>query len=238
MSLDFDPFYLFELSQEQHNSGDLWTPGELWPLEEVVDLNDFNNRVDPSLQLDPNFDFLWSQLNGSLSSVDGSLEQPLSSPTSLSSSTHQSQADSKPWTPPDIFEIGYQDENGDWRCNYSGCLSRQVFLRACDLRKHYRSHQKTYFCKERDCAWSKIGFSSSKDCQRHMRSHRPMIKCSAAESLGCTRVFSRVDNMKEHHRKIHEFSQNNLFPRPCRRSHKRKDSLDKPPELDSTAGPS
>jgi hypothetical protein len=25
-----------------------------------------------------------------------------------------------------------------------------------------------------------------------MRSHRPMIKCSAGESLGCTRVFSRL----------------------------------------------
>lgn len=193
MSLDFDSLYLLELSQDQYNPGDPWPPGDSWPIDELIALNDATNPVDPQSHLDPDFDLLWSQLNEEgLYSVAGSSEPPPLSPSPSTSLAPPPQANPQPWTPPDIFEIGFQDTNGDWRCNYSGCLSTQVFLRACDLRKHYRSHQKTYFCKERDCHWSKIGFSSSKDCQRHMRSHRPMIKCSAAESLGCTRVFSRV----------------------------------------------
>lgn len=93
------------------------------------------------------------------------------------------------WIPEDVFEIGYQDENGDWRCKYSGCLSKKAFLRACDLRKHYRLHQRTYFCSYPDCSRSLVGFSTSKDCRRHMRSHRPTIECPAP---GCARMFSRV----------------------------------------------
>jgi hypothetical protein len=170
MSLDFDPLCFLELSQYNTESWD------------ELALNHVN--PDPP-HLD--FDILWSQLNeDSLYSVDSA--EPHLSPSPASLAPPQANL---PWTPPDIFEIGYQDTTGDWRCNYSGCLSNRVFLRACDLRKHYRSHQKTYFCKEQECHRSKIGFSSSKDCRRHMRSHQPMIKCSA-ESLGCTRMFSRV----------------------------------------------
>ncbi|KAJ5950858.1 uncharacterized protein N7479_009271 [Penicillium vulpinum] len=188
MSFYSDPQYLFDLSH-QSNPGNSW-PGDSWP-DEMVTLNDIINHTDPPTQLDPDFDLLWSQINEEArNSEAGSFALPSLSPSN--SFVSPPQANPQPWTPPDIYEIGYQDTNGDWRCNYSGCLSNQVFMRACDLRKHYRSHQKTYFCKELDCEWSKIGFSSSKDCQRHMRSHRPMIKCSAAESLGCTRVFSRV----------------------------------------------
>ncbi|KAJ5382780.1 hypothetical protein N7517_000691 [Penicillium concentricum] len=245
MSFDFDALHHFEISQDQYN-GDSW-PDDAWP-DELVTLNDVN-PADLS-HLDPNFDLLWSQINeDGLYSTVGSSELPsLYAPTSLAP---PSEASLQPWKPSDIYEIGYQDNNGDWRCNYSGCLSNHVFLRACDLRKHYRSHQKTYFCEEQDCEWSKIGFSSSKDCQRHMRSHRPMIKCSAAESLGCERVFSRIvliyeDNMvltgilmgsitdpqKDHYRKIHESSQNNVS-RLCRPSTRKKDDVSKSSELDA-----
>jgi hypothetical protein len=61
-------------------------------------------------------------------------------------------------------------------------------MRACDIRKHYRSHQKMYFCDEMSCPSLGIGFSSQKDYQRHMRSHKPGIPCLDAS---CQRLFSR-----------------------------------------------
>lgn len=194
MPLDFDSQGFFELSQDQYTPGDSWPPADSWPLDDLGFTNDVTNPVDPPpSHLDSDFDLFWPQLNvEGLSSLTGPFGPPSFSPSPSTSLAPPPQVNPQPWMPPDIFEIGYQDTNGDWRCNYSGCRSNKVFLRACDLRKHYRSHQKTYFCKERDCHWSKVGFSSSKDCQRHMRSHRPMIKCSAAESLSCTRVFSRL----------------------------------------------
>ncbi|OQE41239.1 hypothetical protein PENCOP_c005G01986 [Penicillium coprophilum] len=228
MSPDFDPLHHFEISQNQYNPGNSW-PDDSWP-DELVSFNNIN-PADPSSHLDLNFDLLWSQSNeDGLYSVSNSSEPALSLPTSLVPPPY---ANLQPRQPPDIHEIGYQDANGDWRCSYVGCLSNQAFMRACDLRKHYRSHQKTYFCTKQDCEWSRIGFSSSKDCQRHMRSHQPMIKCSAAETLGCERVFSRIDNMREHNRKIHGSSQNNQSPRLCKRSAGKKDEVSQPSELDA-----
>ncbi|KAJ5827114.1 hypothetical protein N7447_003877 [Penicillium robsamsonii] len=219
MPFNSDTLHHLEISQDQYNPGNPW-PDDSW-LDELVTLDDIN-PVDPSY-LGPDFDLLWSQINGDgLYSVSGSSEPPLSPSTSLVPPSESSLQSRKP---SDIYEIGYQDTSGDWRCNYFGCLSNQIFLRACDLRKHYRSHQKTFFCKEQDCEWSKIGFSSRKDCQRHMRSHRPMIKCSAAETLGCER--------KDHHRKVHKSSQNNASPHLCRRNIRKKDDVSKPSEHDA-----
>lgn len=96
------------------------------------------------------------------------------------------------WVPEDVYSMGYQDEEGQWKCKHDGCLSKKVFTRACDLRKHYRSHQKLFFCSEIDCPWFRIGFSSRKDCRRHKASHEPNIRCPVDD---CDRVFSRVDNM-------------------------------------------
>lgn len=95
---------------------------------------------------------------------------------------------STPWIPEDINQIGYQDEDRNWRCKHSGCISNKVYTRACDLRKHFRAHQKTFFCNHLDCPQFAMGFSSSKDLQRHMKSHNPQIQCEEAD---CGRVFSR-----------------------------------------------
>jgi len=92
------------------------------------------------------------------------------------------------WIPEDINQIGYQDEDKNWRCKYSGCISNKVFDRACDLRKHFRAHRKLFFCEQFDCPQYEMGFSSSKDLQRHRNSHNPQIQC---EEFGCDRVFSR-----------------------------------------------
>lgn len=93
------------------------------------------------------------------------------------------------WKPDDIFEIGYIDVDGNWRCNFGGCGSSKTYERACDLRKHYRSHIRKYFCKKEDCRWAEIGFATSKDCERHQASHNPKYRCPLIE---CQRTFSRA----------------------------------------------
>ncbi|KAK1964067.1 hypothetical protein LY78DRAFT_739348 [Colletotrichum sublineola] len=130
------------------------------------------------------------------------------------------------WEPEDLRRMGYLDSSGNWRCRYEGCRSTRVFVRACDLRKHFRGHDKYFFCTERPCAGAGVGFSTKKDYQRHMGSHQPAIQCPHPD---CGRIFSRKDNMREHFRKIHMRLRNNLFPRPCRRSRRASEGARSPP---------
>jgi hypothetical protein len=105
-----------------------------------------------------------------------------------------------------------------WRCAYPGCTSRATFTRGCDLRKHYNRHSKHLFCRVEGCPQSQQaaaarstdgtlsgGFSSKKDRARHEAKHNPGIKCEWKGHGGeeCGRVFSRMDNMKDHVRRIH-----------------------------------
>jgi hypothetical protein len=109
-----------------------------------------------------------------------------------------------------------------WRCAYPGCTSRALFTRGCDLRKHFNRHSKHLFCRVEGCpqseayaladsssrrgsASSGAGFSSKKDRARHEAKHNPGIRCEWRGSEGeeCGRVFSRMDNMKDHVRRIH-----------------------------------
>lgn len=88
---------------------------------------------------------------------------------------------------------GYLNDKGSWSCAYPGCTSKSDFHRGCDLRKHYRRHTKSLFCRHADCPQSaEGGFSSKKDRARHEAKHNPQIRC---EWDGCERMFSRVDNM-------------------------------------------
>ncbi|KAK2059599.1 hypothetical protein LY76DRAFT_592202 [Colletotrichum caudatum] len=130
--------------------------------------------------------------------------------------------------------MGYLDASGNWRCRYEGCRSTRVFVRACDLRKHYRGHDKYFFCTERPCANAGVGFSTKKDYQRHMGSHQPTVKCPHPD---CGRIFSRKDNMREHFRKIHLRLRNNLFPRPCRRSRRASEDARSPPASNAAKSP-
>lgn len=102
----------------------------------------------------------------------------------------------------DLEDYGIQDPStGVWRCRYPGCTSKSVFTRACDLRKHYNRHRKHLFCRFEGCPQAtEGGFSSKKDLARHEAKHNPQIPC---EWQGCDRVFSRMDNMKDHVRRIH-----------------------------------
>lgn len=124
-----------------------------------------------------------------------------SSASSWSSCRHSelSRSDFSRSASPNASEMskwGQQQDSGIWRCAYPGCTSRSVFRRGCDLRKHYRRHTKSLFCRYPDCKQSnKSGFSSEKDRARHEAKHDPQISC---EWEDCKRVFSRVDNMVSH----------------------------------------
>ncbi|KAJ0269049.1 hypothetical protein COL940_012805 [Colletotrichum noveboracense] len=112
--------------------------------------------------------------------------------TSEGSSSPAEEREEETWEPEDLRHMGYLDANGSWRCKFQGCRSTRVFIRACDLRKHYRGHDKCFFCTEKPCAKAGVGFSTRKDYQRHMGSHQPTIKCPHPD---CGRIFSRKDNM-------------------------------------------
>ncbi|KAF1839799.1 C2H2 type zinc finger domain-containing protein [Decorospora gaudefroyi] len=102
---------------------------------------------------------------------------------------------------PDLRAYGNPNKNGTWSCAYPGCTSRAVFTRGCDLRKHHKRHTKSFFCRHADCPQSSGGgFSSKKDLARHEAKHNPGVLC---DWDGCDRVFSRVDNMRDHVKRIH-----------------------------------
>ena len=108
-----------------------------------------------------------------------------------------------PNNPADLQNFGNALQDGSWRCAHPGCTSQAVFTRGCDLRKHFRRHTKSLFCRHVDCPQStEGGFSSKKDRVRHEAKHKPGVPC---EWEGCDRVFSRVDNMKDHVRRIHRW---------------------------------
>lgn len=104
--------------------------------------------------------------------------------------------------PGDLTNYGIQNPDGTWSCGYPGCSSHVVFTRACDLRKHFNRHNKYLFCRYDGCPQAtEGGFSSKKDRARHEAKHNPEVMC---EWEGCDRIFSRVDNMKDHVRRIHK----------------------------------
>ncbi|OOQ85892.1 hypothetical protein PEBR_23008 [Penicillium brasilianum] len=124
-------------------------------------------------------------------------------PTILSDfeSSSSRQPSSPPFNPADLSRYGIPVGDGLWRCAHPGCTSQASFRRGCDLRKHFNRHRKHLFCRHEGCPQSKQGgFSSKKDRARHEAKHNPGIVC---EWDGCGRVFSRVDNMKDHVRRIH-----------------------------------
>ncbi|KAL0260186.1 hypothetical protein SLS55_005932 [Diplodia seriata] len=118
-----------------------------------------------------------------------------------------------------------------WRCGFPGCASQVLFTRGCDLHKHYRRHSQRFYCRVDGCPRSSAAagssaaaldrgggggdgggptrrrwwFASKKDRDRHEAKHSPRIRCSWQGAGGdrCERVFSRLDNMKDHVRRVH-----------------------------------
>jgi len=104
-------------------------------------------------------------------------------------------------TPNDPHHYSFDNDSRTWRCTYPGCVSRRTFKRECDLRKHFRYHRKHLFCREAGCPQATTGgFSTEKDRARHEAKHKPKVICTWK---GCEKIFSRVDNMNDHVRRIH-----------------------------------
>ncbi|KAF2211180.1 hypothetical protein CERZMDRAFT_98911 [Cercospora zeae-maydis SCOH1-5] len=124
---------------------------------------------------------------------------------SLASSAPSTQTDFSRAVSPSATEMSrWGKRNGDnsWSCAYPGCTSKSTFHRGCDLRKHYKRHTKSLFCRHEGCPQAtEGGFSSKKDRARHEAKHNPTIVC---EWDGCQRLFSRQDNMKDHVRRVHK----------------------------------
>lgn len=95
------------------------------------------------------------------------------------------------------------------RCPHLSCSSRKLFVRQCDLDKHYRLHFRRYFCRVPTCDNSRaschqdtqrtqIGFPTAKDRNRHENGHNPSLPCYI-----CRRLFARQDNLRDHCRRRH-----------------------------------
>lgn len=125
---------------------------------------------------------------------------------SIASSVLSSQPDfSRDASSPSASEMSKwarRNSEGTWSCAYPGCASKTRFKRGCDVRKHYKRHTKSVYCRHEGCPQARAGgFSSKKDRARHEAKHNPVIEC---EWEGCGRVFSRQDNMKDHVRRLHQ----------------------------------
>ena len=72
--------------------------------------------------------------------------------------------------PTDLRDFGTMLSDGrTWKCAHPGCTSQARFTRGCDLRKHYRRHTKSHFCRHENCPTRDKGFSSNKDRVSHSR---------------------------------------------------------------------
>lgn len=156
---------------------------QFWPSYLAQQSSEFGEGLQPSTTSGP-CNEEW------MASLDQLQQQPNMETTS-SRETILDRESSAGWIPEDIFEIGFMVGNGIWQCKFPGCKSSKTYDRACDLRKHYRSHLRRYFCNEEGCEWSITGFSSKKDCERHQQSHDPKFRCPLAS---CGRSFSRAGN--------------------------------------------
>lgn len=158
----------------------------------------------PSAIARPTSERFLSPTSAPAASIDSSSVMSTSPAPTLSdfeSPSSRHRPASPPSNPADLTRYGIPAGEGVWRCGYPSCTSQALFRRGCDLRKHFNRHRKHLFCRYEGCPQSKQGgFSSKKDRTRHEAKHNPGIVC---EWDGCERVFSRVDNMKDHVRRIH-----------------------------------
>jgi hypothetical protein len=82
------------------------------------------------------------------------------------------------------------------------------FNTASQLDKHLRNHERPYHCNFPGCTWVK-GFTSLTDLERHKKSkHLGYIpskgwKCKGRNCWNPTKIWPRLDNFKQHIRKMH-----------------------------------
>ncbi|KAF1361718.1 hypothetical protein EJ07DRAFT_153935 [Lizonia empirigonia] len=171
------------------------------------------DRHSPTMALE-----LSPPMTDGISSPDTLFTQSMTS-TPIAASTSTSPTESLPAFT-DIFvespinatssaEPGAQAPIRTLSCPFTGCPSRVLFTRACDVNKHYRQHFKRFFCRIEGCHMSEkpagmgrshgaAGFATKKDRLRHENSHDPSIICGI-----CGKAFSRADNLQDHKKRIH-----------------------------------
>ncbi|KAE8314830.1 hypothetical protein BDV41DRAFT_587056 [Aspergillus transmontanensis] len=99
------------------------------------------------------------------------------------------------------------------KCPIPGFKSTARLATPQDIRRPHRQQAKRFFCHYENCPQSvpdpqspsKRGFATRKDRDRHEAKHKPEIRCQWRNQYGeqCTRLFSRMDNMRDHVRRIH-----------------------------------
>ena len=99
------------------------------------------------------------------------------------------------------------------KCPIPGYRSTARLATPRDVRRPHRQQVKRFFCHYENCpqsvpdpqSLSKRGFATRKDRDRHEAKHKPEIRCQWRNQYGeqCTRLFSRMDNMRDHVRRIH-----------------------------------
>ena len=93
-------------------------------------------------------------------------------------------------------------------CRVDGCPQSEAAALAADNRSS-SGHGRRSSSSTTTTAASGGGFSSKKDRARHEAKHNPGIRCEwqGLDGEECGRVFSRMDNMKDHVRRIHRKGQ-------------------------------
>ena len=157
---------------------------------QYADAVDFTAEVLPSTSIRTSIGHLSPEASRPRASRATSVAESIASSV-LSSQTEFSRGNSPSAT--EMSKWGRRNSEGTWSCAYPNCTSKSRFNRGCDLRKHYKRHTKSLYCRHDGCPQAtEGGFSSKKDRARHEAKHNPMIVC---EWDGCERLFSRQDNM-------------------------------------------
>ncbi|KAL2068815.1 hypothetical protein VTL71DRAFT_15153 [Oculimacula yallundae] len=92
---------------------------------------------------------------------------------------------------------GRRKHNKDLKCP----TCSKPFIRKCDLNKHSKNHERTFWCDITPCTYTK-GFVSEKDRRRHVDTvHRKStFTCHVP---GCEATFSRSDSCQRHFEERH-----------------------------------
>ncbi|KIH92996.1 hypothetical protein SPBR_02214 [Sporothrix brasiliensis 5110] len=81
---------------------------------------------------------------------------------------------------------------------------KRTFKRRCDLNRHRRTHTRPFKCQMPNCEYSRRGFPTSQELQRHMDDRHsdkpPTFHCSFE---GCNYSSKRESNCKQHMEKTH-----------------------------------
>ncbi|KAE8356475.1 hypothetical protein BDV28DRAFT_145176 [Aspergillus coremiiformis] len=179
----------------------------------IMDSSGLKAPPEPQMQCHIQAPIFESASGPSTPSSSRTLEVSRDEPVLSRPSSSNRNRDSPPELLPDYI-LSPDTTSSHAKCPFPGCKSTARFTTPRDFRRHYRQHFKRFFCHYENCPQSapdphnpsKRGFATRKDRDRHEAKHKPEIRCQWRNPHGeqCTRVFSRMDNMRDHVRRIHK----------------------------------